>query len=276
MSGLWTELFSGCEMRDDVFVQNGLHSKLLVMPAEYAVSELAGVEAKRTEHEIDENECAIRVPLNAPRASLVTALDVFAQITGRSIRLLCKCFIRHGNILLESIAGVCQSAKQHDEILSLSGTHKNLSDIADDFKSNRYNFVGKESGRSRIDFHAARWAIGDLSRLCSGLWIPSGAAAAISIMLSISTTEREEMAGAAQDLMPEIQNFLAYVQESSFHIEALHKQALSRIGQEASSSIWKPSAGICWGKEPGAYHKTLLNKIREMNKEETQKATQKK
>lgn len=259
-------------MRDDIFVQDSLHSKLMVMPAEFAVNELAGIESKRTDHEDNEAERTIRVPLKTPRASLVTALAVFSQITGRSIALLTKCFIRHGNILLESIAGVRQSAKQHDEILRLSGAHENLSDIADDFSANRYNFVGKKSGQTRIDFHAAKWAISDLSRLTSGLWIPSGAAAAISIMLSISTTEEEEIAGVAQDLMPEIKNFSGYVEECGFNIEALHKKALSRIEQKPTGSTWKPEAGICWGKEPGAYRKMILEKLKGMSGEESIKS----
>jgi hypothetical protein len=98
-----------------------------------------------------------------------------------------------------------------------------------------------------VNFVGARRILSSITTQCRGLGLPMGMSIAMALMLAISTTEDPKLAGTAKGLMPEIKQFLQYVRERSYDMDAFYKKVQARIGATNDKvAPWRCNIGSCW------------------------------
>lgn len=218
---------------------------LLGMTCEDVVNYKAREEAKRTARLDSDSECEGRVPLESPPANLVVALDVAAQLFGRSRRLVEKCLIYQGCALLLSIPEVVAVNKKFCAVQGAQGTYGGLSDLVEQLRATPYRPHGERVGR--VDFHGARKVISKIEIECAGLGMTNGALIASALMLSLTTTENPDLVGAVRDVMPEVDHFIQYVRERSYDLDSCWRKVQSRLDTKVGNLVsWRHKRGIVW------------------------------
>jgi len=220
--------------------------RLLSQTCEQVIAQRAGEEAKRNDRMADNNENVGKQPMSSPPRRLMVALDVIHDTSGRSVSLIEKCLIHLGDALLSTIPEIKKTAGQYSELVALEGTNGELDDIIEQVKKDHYTVMGTPVKR-RVNFVGAKKVISSINEQCKGLGLPMGMSVAMALMLAISTTNDETIAGTANGLIPEIDMFLRYVRERNHDMDAFYKKAHERLGTTNEKVVpWRHNIGICW------------------------------